>query len=153
VEETGDGHRLDTVKLKRYLGTEAITGRRMRQDPISFRPTHTLVITTNNRPVVVEDDHGTWRRLRMIPFPKTFGAEGQTVDRGLRSRLIEGPQQREAVLDLTRFRGHRLVDRSQLGTAVSNSSMVIGWSHSGHWPPVPMRRQGRLQSSHHWTPA
>jgi MFS family permease len=58
-----------------------------------------------------------------------------------------------AALDLTRFRGHRLVDRSQLGTAVSNSSMVIGWSHSGHWPPVPMRRQGRLQSSHHWTPA
>jgi putative DNA primase/helicase len=98
VEETGEGHRLDTVKLKKFQGTEIISGRRMRQDPVSFRASHTLVVTTNYRPVVTDTDHGTWRRLRMIPFPKTFGRGGRPVDRGLRGRLMTKPGQQEAVL-------------------------------------------------------
>lgn len=98
VEETGDGHRLDTVKMKKFTGTEVITGRRMRQDSISFRPSHTLVVSTNHRPQVTDTDQGTWRRLRMVPFPKTFGLDGQRVDRGLRSRLMTDPAAQEAVL-------------------------------------------------------
>jgi len=98
VEETAEGHRLDTVKLKKFQGTVIITGRRMRQDPVEFRASHTLVVTTNYRPVVTDTDHGTWRRLRMIPFPKTFGRDGQAVDRGLRGRLMAKRSQQEAVL-------------------------------------------------------
>ncbi len=98
VEETGEGHRLDTVKLKKYVGTERITARRMRQDSVSFRPSHTMVVTTNYRPVVTDTDHGTWRRLRMVPFSKTYGRDGLPVDRGLRSRLMDGQAQQEAVL-------------------------------------------------------
>ncbi len=98
VEETGEGHRLDTVKLKKYIGTERISARRMRQDPVSFRPSHTMVVTTNYRPVVTDTDHGTWRRLRMVPFPHTYGRDGLPVDHGLRSRLMDGQAQQEAVL-------------------------------------------------------
>lgn len=98
VEETADGHRLDTPKLKKFIGTEMIAARRMRQDPVTFRPSHTTVVTTNNRPLVTDTDHGTWRRLRMIPFPKTFGRDGVPVDLGLRSRLIDGQSQQEAAL-------------------------------------------------------
>lgn len=97
-EETAEGHMLDVTKLKRFTGTEAITARRMRQDPVSFAPTHTALFSTNYRPLVTDTDRGTWRRLRMIEFPVTFGEDGTPVDRGLRQRLIhEGPQQ-EAVL-------------------------------------------------------
>jgi len=32
MEETGDGHRLDTTKLKRIVGTGTITARRMYKD-------------------------------------------------------------------------------------------------------------------------
>ncbi len=86
------------MKLKKYVGTERITARRMRQDPVSFRPSHTMVVTTNYRPVVTDTDHGTWRRLRMVPFSKTYGRDGLPVDRGLRSRLMDGQAQQEAVL-------------------------------------------------------
>ena len=65
---------------------------------MSFRPSHTLVVTTNHRPVVSDTDHGTWRRLRMVPFPKTFGRDGQPIDRNLRGRLMDQPAQQEAVL-------------------------------------------------------
>ncbi len=98
VEETGEGHRLDTVKLKKYVGTERITARRMRHDPVSFRPSHTMVVTTNYRPVVTDTDQGTCRRLRMVPFPRTYGRDGLPVDRDLRSRLMDRQRQQEAVL-------------------------------------------------------
>ncbi len=98
LEETGEGHRVDTVKIKKFIGTEKITARRMRQDSVTFSPSHTLVVNTNHRPVVTDTDHGTWRRLRMVPFPKTFGRDGEPVDRGLRSRLMARPGQQEAVL-------------------------------------------------------
>ena len=45
IEELPDGHRLDVAKIKRIVGTEVITARKMRQDPVSFDATHTLVIT------------------------------------------------------------------------------------------------------------
>jgi len=57
-----------------------------------------LVGRGTHRPVVSDTDRGTWRRLRMIPFPHTFGAGGRRGDRNLRSRLINGTKQQEAVL-------------------------------------------------------
>jgi len=100
MEETGDGHRLDTTKLKRIVGTGTITARRMYKDSVSFNPTHTLAVTTNHRPLVTDVDHGTWRRLALVPFPYTYGhGDGdRTADGNLRSRLGEGRAQQEAVL-------------------------------------------------------
>ncbi len=98
MEETSDGHRLDTTKLKKLQGTEVITARRMRQDPVSFTPSHTLVVTTNHRPAVTDSDHGTWRRLLMVPFSVVFGRDGVSADRKLRDRVMRGREQQEAVL-------------------------------------------------------
>ncbi len=98
MEETAEGHRLDTVKLKEIVGTDVIKGRRMRQDYVSFISSHTLVITTNYRPVVNDTDHGTWRRLRMVPFPNKYGDDGQPIDLGLRARIRTGPEQQKAAL-------------------------------------------------------
>jgi P4 family phage/plasmid primase-like protien len=97
-EETAEGHVLDVVKMKRIIGTEKITARRMRQDPVEFTPTHTMIFSTNYRPVVPDSDHGTWRRLRMVPFPKTYGRDGQNLDTGLRQRVVHGREQQQAVL-------------------------------------------------------
>ena len=98
MEETSDGHRLDTTKLKKLQGTEVITARRMRQDPVSFTPSHTLVVTTNHRPAVTDSDHGTWRRLLMVPFTVVFGRDDVPEDLTLRDRVIRGREQQEAVL-------------------------------------------------------
>ena len=99
VEETGDGHKLDVTKVKRYVGTDRITARRMRQDSFTFTPSHTLVFTTNYRPVVPDTDHGTWRRLLMVPFPNKYGGtDGLDIDEGLRPRLLNEQPQQQAVL-------------------------------------------------------
>lgn len=97
-EETAEGHALDVVKIKRIIGTEKITARKMREDSIEFAPTHTMVFSTNYRPVVPDTDHGTWRRLRMVPFPKTYGRDGLALDTGLRQRVLHNQQQQQAVL-------------------------------------------------------
>jgi P4 family phage/plasmid primase-like protien len=98
MEETADGHRLDTTKLKKIIGTETITGHRMGKDSVSFSATHTAVFTTNHPPSVLDTDHGTWRRLAMVPFTKTYRREAPDADLLLRDRLIRGQAQQQAVL-------------------------------------------------------
>jgi P4 family phage/plasmid primase-like protien len=96
VEETGEEHTLDMTKLKRITGTERINARRTGHDFITFRPTHTLIVTTNHRPVVRDTDDGTWRRLQLLEFRKTF--RGNDLDLGLRQRVLTGTGQQQAVL-------------------------------------------------------
>src|SRR5690606_38008565 len=42
------------------------------EDFWSFKPSHTLMLVTNHKPVVKGTDNGIWRRLRLIPFTATF---------------------------------------------------------------------------------
>lgn len=104
MEETPEGKALNIKRLKDVLGNEHITARRMRQDPEVFRASHSLFITTNYHPKIVETDEGTWRRLSLVEFPFTFrpGATGDNArpsDPHLRSRIERSKGgQNEAVL-------------------------------------------------------
>jgi P4 family phage/plasmid primase-like protien len=77
LEETPEEGRLNTHQLKMTIGTPQITARRMRRDDVTFDTTHTLVVHTNHRPVVDTTDHGTWRRLKAMPWPFTFRKPGE----------------------------------------------------------------------------
>ncbi len=92
VEELQEGHLLDEARVKEITGAVEITAYKMRQDPVTFRPSHTLVVNTNHTPKVRGTDTGIWRRLLSVPFPKTF--RGATADPGLRERLLKRDQQR-----------------------------------------------------------
>jgi P4 family phage/plasmid primase-like protien len=106
LEETPEARRLDTNRAKKLAGTREITGRRIRQDPVTFEATHSLFINSNYRPVVDETDHGTWRRLGLLVWPFTFrkreadlrGPRDRLGDPTLRLRLKEDPQALEAAL-------------------------------------------------------
>lgn len=96
VEELPEGHRLNTKRLKDIAGTESITARRMHQDFVTFRTTHTMFVTTNYLPIITETDEGTWRRLELITFPYHY-VKGEpahpnerTGIRGLRPRMQRG---------------------------------------------------------------
>jgi len=52
-------------RLKRYSGGGELTGNAMNQNPITFRPTHTLILTANHKPSLV--DAAVRRRARLIP--------------------------------------------------------------------------------------
>src|SRR5690606_22443141 len=58
------GH-LAAERLKQLTGGAALTGNAMRSNPITFEPTHTLVMTTNDEPPVT--DPALRARMRIIP--------------------------------------------------------------------------------------
>ena len=66
--ETDNGRRLASATVKRLTGGDKIRARRMRQDFIEFKPSHSVVLVTNHKPQVAGDDPALWRRLRVIPF-------------------------------------------------------------------------------------
>lgn len=83
LEELPEGGRLNVKRLKDIVGTESITARKIRENNITWRATHSLFITTNYTPRVNETDHGTWRRLALVRFPFTF----RKPDAGLRGKF------------------------------------------------------------------
>jgi putative DNA primase/helicase len=70
--ESEEGRRLGESTVKQLTGGDTIKARRCREDFWSFKPTHTLLLVTNHKPVVRGLDDGIWRRLRMIPFAQRF---------------------------------------------------------------------------------
>ena len=106
LEETPEARRLDTNRAKKLAGTREITGRRIRQDPVTFEATHSLFINSNYRPVVDETDHGTWRRLALVVWPYRYrkpheplsGPNDRPGDPTLKDRIKQNPQALEAAL-------------------------------------------------------
>ncbi len=96
VEELQEGHLLDEARVKEITGSAEIVAYRMRQDPVTFPPSHTLVVSSNHTPKVRGTDTGIWRRLRLVPFPHTF--TGSAAEPMLRQRLHTGRAQQQAVL-------------------------------------------------------
>ncbi|MFF4291649.1 phage/plasmid primase, P4 family, partial [Streptomyces sp. NPDC001633] len=102
AEELPEGRRLNVVQLKKAVGTAVMKSRHLYKREVQWLTSHSLLITTNYRPAVSETDHGTWRRLAMVPFPYTYVREPSNDherkgDSTLKTRLAGQPQ-REAVL-------------------------------------------------------
>ena len=66
--ELEEGTRLNTSIVKQLCSTDPIFGEKKFKDPLSFIPSHTLVLYTNHLPKVGAKDTGIWRRLIVIPF-------------------------------------------------------------------------------------
>ena len=66
--ELQENTKLNTSVVKNLCSTDDIFAEKKFQAPFSFKPSHTLVLYTNNLPKVETKDFGTWRRLLLIPF-------------------------------------------------------------------------------------
>lgn len=66
--ETSEGRALNVAILKWLSGGDTLRGRENYKSAIVFKPTHTLFLATNHVPSVPTTDHGTWRRLKLLPF-------------------------------------------------------------------------------------
>jgi putative DNA primase/helicase len=84
--ETGAGATLDEATVKRLSSDDEIPARSPYGRPFVFAPTHTLILVTNHRPVVITQDDGTWRRLLLIPF--THQVPDEQVDEDLKPKLL-----------------------------------------------------------------
>jgi P4 family phage/plasmid primase-like protien len=106
LEETPEARQLSTVRLKKVVGTPTLTARYIRGNDVTWVPTHTMFISTNHRPDIVETDHATWRRLLLVHFPfkylKKYQKPENPEDRpgidGLRERCRDDPGIQRAVL-------------------------------------------------------
>lgn len=90
IEELPEGHQLPVARIKKLADTPSITGRHIGRDYVTFPATHSLMVNTNYRPRVTETDHGTWRRLTMVEYAKTF--DGASKDATLKRRLRQVAQ-------------------------------------------------------------
>jgi putative DNA primase/helicase len=83
--ETERRVRLAEASVKNLTGGDRIRARRMREDPWSFDPTHSLWLQTNHLPEISGRDTGIWRRIRVVKWVNTF--DKATADPGLDERL------------------------------------------------------------------
>lgn len=67
IDEGPKAGRAATNRLKRLAGGARITANRMRKDPVTFDPTHTLCIALNPEERLPLDDQAILSRVRFIP--------------------------------------------------------------------------------------
>jgi putative DNA primase/helicase len=60
--------RFAEATMKRLVGGDPIQANRMHRDPITFDPSHTLILLTNHLPQVSGDDAAVWARIQVVPF-------------------------------------------------------------------------------------
>lgn len=83
--ESGIGNYFDEATLKYLTGQDAITGRFLHSNPVTFTPSHKLVVSSNYMPAIRDvSDEGIKRRLVIIPF----NANIQERDTTLKDRLF-----------------------------------------------------------------
>lgn len=83
--ESGIGNYFDDGTLKYLTGRDAITGRFLHSNPVTFTPSHKLVVSSNYMPAIRDvSDEGIRRRLVIIPF----NANIQERDTTLKDRLF-----------------------------------------------------------------
>lgn len=108
-----------TERLKQLTGGGSLTARPMRANPITFRPTHTLVMTTNTEPALT--DPALRARVRLIPCDTAEGdvrpARVALLGSGLRTEApgILAAMMREAAA--------YLADRDSAGQAAAPASI------------------------------
>ncbi|MEU3277291.1 DNA primase family protein [Streptomyces antibioticus] len=83
--ETEKGRRFAEATMKRLVGGDPIEANLMHKNPITFDPSHTLVMLTNFLPAVSGDDPAVWRRILVVPFDVTIPEHER--DPGLPDRL------------------------------------------------------------------
>ena len=87
ASEVPKGATWDEARLKWLTGEDTITARGMRQDFVSWKPTHKLTVYLNNKPRVTDSSPAFWRRMLLVPFDGSFGPDTSEHDPLLRDKL------------------------------------------------------------------
>lgn len=87
ASETNDGTRLNESRIKALTGCDRVSARFLHQEFFEFVPVSKLWLCVNHKPIVRDDSHGFWRRIRLIPFRQQFPGD-KTLSKEL---LAEGP--------------------------------------------------------------
>jgi P4 family phage/plasmid primase-like protien len=73
--ETEDGAALAESLIKSLVAGDTMTVRKLYAAPVQFTPQFKLMMLGNHKPIIKGNDYGIWRRVRLIPFKRTFKPE------------------------------------------------------------------------------
>lgn len=76
--ETKEDAWLNAAQVKSMTGGGDQAGRPLYGNPITFTPSHLLMLMTNPKPRVNADDFALWQRLLLIPFTQEFVTNPET---------------------------------------------------------------------------
>lgn len=77
--------KMDEQKLKKISGGDELTVRFLHHEFFSFRPIAKVWLFLNHMPMFDDDSYSFWRRVRLIPFQRTF--KGEDIDYQLIPKL------------------------------------------------------------------
>ena len=83
--ETNESAQLNEGRIKLLTGCDPISARFMRGEFFTFVPVAKYFLSFNNAPMVTDDSHGFWRRVRIVPFRQQFA--GDAIDDELLDKL------------------------------------------------------------------
>lgn len=83
--EVRPGARMNEHILKHFTGGETLRAEYKYGRSFTIRPVGKIWLGVNHRPKVADDSFGFWRRVRLVPFLRTF--TGSSEDRSLRETL------------------------------------------------------------------
>lgn len=73
ASETSEGRRLNASRIKELCGGDTLTARAVYgREPIEFRPSHLLILLTNEKPQAPAHDAALWERIFLVPFAVRF---------------------------------------------------------------------------------
>ncbi len=72
ASEPEQGTRFGEATVKMLTGGEQIMARRLHQGFFEFMPTFKLMLSGNHKPSIRGQDHGIWRRVRLVPWSVTI---------------------------------------------------------------------------------
>ena len=93
--EAGKGRHLDEPAVKEIVGGDSVSARFLYHDLITFRPVCKLWLGSNFAPQMNNLDSAIWRRVRRIPFERSFGDK---LDPKVKLHLRRDPKARSALL-------------------------------------------------------
>lgn len=78
--EVNEHDKFDEAKVKNLTGGDKLTARFLFQNDFTFTPTHQLWLVGNDQPDISSGGNSFWRRVRLIPFTRTFDGPNATPE-------------------------------------------------------------------------
>ena len=94
LTEPDDKEPINTSRMKQFSGEDMVEARQLYGEQERFRIMGKICMLCNDPPAVNSMDHGTWRRIRVIPFVARF------LDKGNPELLLNKPNIYEKDLEL-----------------------------------------------------
>ena len=87
ANEVKEHSALNEARIKSLTGGDTITARHLYKDEFSFDPSFKIWLSANHKPKVDDNSYAFWRRIRLVPFEKSF--KGDQCDKGLKNKLLD----------------------------------------------------------------